>query len=132
MPKKTPSGIKGFRRKLQAAKAQTFVAMKQAMNEASIALDQQTEEINALKRLLISERAQVIYFTDKYVSCLKLKCFDVEPQGFLDLPEAKQEPYVVRAVKELSGAQGIVPHDPKAAASADETRTTAKKLILPN
>lgn len=129
---KNPKGIKGFRRKLQAAKTVAIVEMKRAMREASIALDQQAQEIIALKRILISERAQVIYYTSKYESFIHRACAEVRAVGFLDLPEAEQEVFVKRAVKELSDSQGLVPHDADAAAAADEMHDTAKKLILPN
>lgn len=129
---KTPRGIKGFRRKLQAAKTVAIGEMKRAMREASIALDTQAQELIALKRILISERAQVIYYTEKYLQFIKRECMDLVPKGFLDLPEAQQEVFIKRSVKELSDAQGLVPHDPEAADAQKEMHDTSKKLILPN
>ena len=129
---KDPKGIKGFKRKLRAAKAVSILEMKRAMREASLALDQQNQEIIALKRILIPERAQVIYYTEKYLKFVSRECVDLVATGFLDLPEEEQTAFIQRSVRELSDAQGLVPHDPEAAAAQKEMQDTGKKLILPN
>jgi len=119
-------------RELKKARRMTALQIREAMNEASQALDAQSQEITALKRILISERAQVIYYSDKYLAFLRHECVDVAPVNFLDLEEAQQEPYIKRAIKELSDAQGIVPHDKDALEAQQHTATVAKKIILPN
>ena len=92
-------------RELRKIKRVTALQIKEAMKEASDALDLQSQEIIALKRILISERAQVIYYSDKYLAFLGHECLDLQPMNFLDLPEEQQEPYIKRAVIELSDAQ---------------------------
>jgi len=129
---KFPKGHKGLRRKLRDEKQVAAIEIKRAMLEASKALDEQAQELVALKRILISERAQVIFYTDKYEAFLKGECMDVKAVGFLDLDETLQEPYVKRAIVELSDAQGIVPHDQDAANVQKQSLSVAKKIILPN
>jgi hypothetical protein len=129
---KFPKGKKGMRRKLDREKLTAQLNVAQAMQEASKALDEQAEELRAYRRLLISERAQVIYYSDKYVACLMQQCLDLTAQNFLDLEESLQEPYVKRAIVELSDAQGIVPHDKSAEQVQKQAATVAKKIILPN
>lgn len=124
-----PKGQKGMRRKLLREMLISNKEAKKAIFEASKVMDLQTEEIKALRRILISERAQVIYYTDKYLACLKKECLDLQPVGFLCLPESEQEPYVKRAIEELSDAQGVVPHDQDA--RHPQTTTVAKNIILP-
>lgn len=114
-------GNKGLKRKLLQ---ETLIAnreMKKAILAASTALDDASHQIISLRRILISERAQVIYYTGKYDAFLKGECMDLKPVGFLDLDETLQEPYVRHAIQELSDAQGVVPHDGP---------TVAKKIIL--
>lgn len=129
---KFPKGNKGLRRKLAQEKQITTMEVKRALLEASKALDSQTQELVALKRILISERAQVIYYTDKYVACLRGECLDLKPMNFLDLEEAQQERYVKQAVTELSDANAVVPHDAAIAETQEQTKTVAKKIVLPN
>lgn len=120
---KEPKGIKGTRRKLLQEALKANREMKKAVLAASDAIDRQSQELTALRRILISERAQVIYYSDKYLAFLNHECFDVQPANFLTLEESQQEPYIIRAIKELSADEGIVPH---------EKETVAKKIILPN
>lgn len=127
-----PKGNKGLRAKLRREKQITAAETRRALMEASKALDQQSEELVALKRIVISERAQVIYYSDKYLACLNKECCDVTAVNFLDLDESLQEPYVRRAVQELSDAQGIVPHDRDAEGIQQQSATVAKKIILQN
>lgn len=124
-----PRGQKGLRRKLLRETLMANKEAKKAILEAAKALDSQTEEIKALRRILVSERAQVIYYTDKYLACLKKECLDLQAIGFLGLSESEQEPYVKRAIEELSDAQGVVPHDQNA--RHPETKTVAKNIVLP-
>lgn len=114
MSPQLPKGKKGMKRKLRETKALTAAAIKSAMLAASQSLDSQAQEIIALKRILISERAQVIYYTEKYSQFIQGKCFDRVPIGFLELAESEQEVFIKQAIKELSDNQGIVPHDQEA------------------
>jgi hypothetical protein len=129
---KLPKGNKGLRAKLRREKAIATAEIKRALMEASKAIDDLQQEVLALKRILISERAQVIYYTDKYQAFIERRCVDIQPQGFLEMDEAAQEPYVKRAVQELSDSQGIVPHDRDAEQVQQQSATVAKKIILPN
>jgi hypothetical protein len=129
---KLPKGNKGLRAKLRKEKLISAIEIRRAMKEASDAIDSLTQELISLKRILISERAQVIYYSDKYLAFLQRECLDLVAQNFLDLDESLQEPYVKRAIKELSDAQGIVPHDKDAQEAQQQAATVAKKLILPN
>lgn len=128
---KDPKGKKGWKRRLQAYKNISAREVKKAMLEASGALDRQAQELIALKRILVSERAQVIYYTDKYQACIKQECFDLQPFGFLELPEELQTVYIKRAVQELSDNQGLVPHDPEAAAAQKTMQQTGRRIVLP-
>jgi hypothetical protein len=127
---KLPKGNKGLRAKLRDEKRTANINIRQAMLEASKAIDEQLQELMAYRRLLISERAQVIYYSDKYLACLSRECLDLVAVNFLDLEESLQEPYVKRAVLELSDAQGIVPHDKSAEEVQKQAATVAKKIIL--
>jgi hypothetical protein len=127
--KKPPKGIKGFRRKLREAKQVSTATIRKAMNAASEALDRQSQEVIALRRILISERAQVIYYTEKYRSMVMRECLDLVPHGFLDLSEADQEKYIKLAIKELNSDATIVPHDPEAAAAQQTSADLGKKII---
>lgn len=125
----TPKGKKGMRRKLMQQQATTINEVRRAMLACSQALDEQIAEIIALKRVVISERAQVIFYSEKYVSCLKHECLDLSPIDFLKLSAEKQEPFVRRAAEELiTNGQPIAPFDP----DVSDFPKVAKTLILPN
>jgi hypothetical protein len=119
---KFPKGNKGLKRKLRSEQQSTNLEVRRALLEASAALDAQTGELIALRRVVISERAQVIYYSDKYLAFLAHECVDVKAVNFLDLDESVQEPYVKRAIEELSEARGVVPHD---------RESVAKKVVFP-
>lgn len=111
-----PKSMKSFKKKLREQKAVTAAEMRRAVNEASKALDQQTGELVAMRRIVISERAQVIYYAEKYRAMVAHECLDLTAVGFLDLTEQQQEKFVKLAVKELHSDEASVPHDPAAAA----------------
>lgn len=111
--KKQPKGIKGFKRKFREQKLSTAAEIRRAMLAASKAIDEQTKEILALKRIMIAERAQLIFYTDRCVAYAEHRCLDVVVPNFLDLEDSLKEPYIKRAVQELSQDESIVPHDPK-------------------
>jgi len=91
--------------------------------EAPKAIDQQAQEIQALRNILISERAQVIYYSEQYLALLAKECFDLVAVNFLDLDEALQEPYVKRAIQE--------PYEQDAKEAQQQANTVAKNLFLP-
>lgn len=107
---KQPKGIKGFKKKLRQQTLATNAEIRRAMKTASKAIDQQSQELSALRRILISERAQVIYYTEKYRAMVMRECLDVAPKGFLDLKEDEQTKYIKQAIQELNSPESIVPH----------------------
>lgn len=111
-----PKGMKAMKSKLRKAKEVSVFEMKRAIDAASKALDQQTAELVTMRRILYSERAQIIYYVEKYRSMVAHECLDLTPIGFLDLSEPQQEKYIKLAIAELTGSEGIVAHDAAAAA----------------
>ncbi len=130
MPRKEPKGLKGFKRKLRAQKQLTQKEIKQAMLEASNAIDRQAQEIAALKRIIIGERAQLIFYTDKAVAYARGKCLDPMVPNFLDQPEDLKESYIKRAMQELESDQSIVPHDPEAAQAAKDADQIGRGIVI--
>lgn len=130
MSKDKPKGMKGIRAKLARQKAIAAVEVKRALIEASKALDRQTQELVALRRIIISERAQIIYYTEKYRAHASRECVELVAIGFLDLTEAQQEHYIKLAVTELNGDASIVPHDAEAAAVQADSAELGKKIRL--
>lgn len=128
--RKQPTGMKGFKKKLRETKAIATRDVKRALMEASKALDRQTQELVALRRIIISERAQIIYYTEKYRAFASRECVELVAIGFLDLTEPQQEHYIKLAVKELNGDASIVPHDAEAAKVQTESAELGKKIIL--
>src|ERR1700677_4952649 len=119
---KIPKGIKGMKRRLRSQKEITHAEIKRAMHEASQALDRQTQELQALKRIIVAERAQVIYYTEKYRSFVARECVELVAKGFLDLSEQEQENFVAMAIKELEGDATVVPHDSEAVKTQAEAK----------
>jgi hypothetical protein len=126
---KQPKGVKGMRRKLHAQQEISRFEIKRAMKEASEALDRQTQEIAALKRIIIGERAQVIYYTEKYRGHVAREVLELVAVGFLDLGEEQQEKYVKLAIKEMETGYGLIAHDSEAAKVQEESATLGKKII---
>lgn len=112
---KPPKGIKGTSRKYREAKSMARAAVQGAMEQASKAIDELTAEIAAYRRVVIAERAQVIYYTDKYCAVVNRSCLDVQPIPFLDLPEDQQTEYTKKAIFELNGDTELAPHLTKGA-----------------
>lgn len=119
-----PKGPKGMKRKLQRVRKETASAVKFAMVEASKAIDQQGQEIIALRRIIISERAQLIFYCEKYQQAIAGQLFDLEAVDFLKMPEEQQEIFVKRAVRELNDGE-ITAHEPQQTVSP-----AAKRLIV--
>ncbi len=128
--RKEPTGMKGFKKKLRETKQIAAAEVKRALLEASKALDRQTQEITALRRILISERAQIIYYTEKYRSHVARECVELVAKGFLDLSEEQQTQYIKLAIAELNGDATIVPHDAEAAKVQTESAQLGKKIQL--
>jgi len=128
--RKQPTGMKGFKKKLRETKAIAASEVKRALMEASKALDRQTQELVALRRIIISERAQIIYYTEKYRAFAARECVEPMAIGFLELTEAQQEHYIKLAIQELNGDATIVPHDSEAAAVQTQSAELGKKIIL--
>lgn len=126
---KIPKGNKGLRRKLHHEQQISRLEIKRAMKEASEALDRQTQELVALRRIIISERAQIIYYTEKYRAHVARECLELVAVGFLDLSEQEQERYITLAIKEMQEGYGLVPHDSEAAAVQEESANLGKKII---
>lgn len=91
-----PKGIKGTRRKLRDTERMAAAAVKGAMMEASRAIDQLSQENAALKRVIVGERAEALYYIAKYREC------SPHAVPFRELTEEQQTPYFVEAVKKLS------------------------------
>lgn len=126
--KKQPKGVKGMRRRFRDLKNITASEIRRAMAAASKAIDEQAAEILALKRILIAERAQLIFYTDRCVAYAEKRCLDVLVPNFLDLEDEKKEPYIKRAVEELSQENSIVPHETQPQQEPTERR---RGIILP-
>lgn len=124
---KSPKGIKGTRRKLLTEALQTNRIQARGIAAASAALDRQTAELLAYRRIVISERAQVIFYTERCIAYAEHRCLDLKVPNFLDQPEKVKEDYIRRAVQELSLDEAIVPHDPE----AQKQLADAGKIILP-
>ena len=125
---KKPHGIKGTRQKLLQQAIQTNRTQHRAIVAASRAMDEQTQELISLRRIIISERAQVIFYTDRCIAYAENRCLDVKVPNFLEQPDEVKEGYIRRAVTELSIDAAIVPHDPEAQKQLAES---ARKIVLP-
>jgi len=123
--KKKPRSVIAAKNRLKHEVEHNSEQILQAMQEAMDALDQKSQEAIALRRIIISERAQVIYYTEKYRAHVARECLELSATGFLDLTEEQQEKYVKLAIKELECADGTIPHDPEAAKVEP-----GKKIIL--
>lgn len=127
---KAPKGIKGTKAKLRRQKQLTSAEVRRALLEASKAIDQQSQEIAALKRIITAERAQVIYYQEKYVAMVKRECVDVVAVGWLNLEEKQQLEFTKKAIVELYSDATIAPHDADAEKTQAESADLGKKIIL--
>lgn len=108
---KEPKGIKGTKAKLRRQRQLTSAEVRRALLEASKAIDQQSREIDAYKKIVTGERAQVIYYQEKYVAMVKRECLDAVPVGWLNLDEKQQLEFTKKAIIELYSDATIAPHD---------------------
>jgi hypothetical protein len=97
------------KKKLTATKELTTREVGAAMAEASQAIDHLSQEVQALKRIIVAERAQVIYYTERALAFMKRETAEVTLVNFADLPEDKQQRFVVQAIKELGSDESPSP-----------------------
>lgn len=93
------------KKKLADTTKLTNAQVKKAMLEASVAIDRLSGEVASLKQIIISERAQLIYFTELAVGYAKHEIVDITIKNFSDLPEDKQEAYIKQAIRELGSEE---------------------------
>jgi len=129
MPK-LPKGKKGLRARLRHESRIASSEIKKAMAAASEAIDRLTQEVQALQRIIIAERAQLIYYTDVALKYARREILDVALPGWLDQPDEVKEPYIQRAVAELSSGAAIVPHDAAAADAKAGADSTGRQIRL--
>jgi len=79
-----------------------------AMEAASDAIDtlsaertRLSDENLALRKIIIGERGEAIYYRDKYLAFIKRECVELVAVPFRDLAEAEQESYIKKAILEL-------------------------------
>jgi hypothetical protein len=106
--KKQPTSITAAKNQRKHEKEQTDAQVYFAMEAASDAIDilsadrtRLTAENVALRKIIIGERGEAIYYRDKYLAFVKRECVEFVPIPFRDLPEAEQESYVKKAILEL-------------------------------
>jgi len=110
MPK-LPKGKKGLRAKLRREKALATGEIKRAMAAASQAIDRLTQETQALQRIIIAERAQLIFYTEIALKYARREMLDVAVPNWMAQADQVKESFIKRAVEELSAGAAIVPHD---------------------
>lgn len=116
------------KKKLAAESKMTNAQVRAAMLEASRAIDTLSGEVGSLKRIIIAERAQVIYYTERALAFARRETLDVELVNFADLPDEKKEKYVKQAIEELGSDEGIVPHG--GVITTDAPAKKGPKLII--
>lgn len=97
-----PIGMKGTRRKLLAQALETNRYQAKAVSAAAEALEDQSRELVNLRRIIISERAQVIFYTERCIAYAEHRCLDVVVPDFNQQPEEIREKFIKKAVEELS------------------------------
>lgn len=133
--------MSGKKTKLERVKQTSAREMTRAMVEAAKAIDRLTlkeislrkangalaETVETLKKIIISERAQLIYYTQKALDFMHHKDVSVVLTNFADLPESAQEAYVKKAIAEVGSDSPIVPHEE---VKAVEEKLDNKKVSL--
>lgn len=87
---------------LQEKALETNRLQIKAINAAAGALDEQARELVNLRRIIISERAQVIFYTERCYAYAEHRCLDVVVPDFNQQPEEVREKFIKKAVEELS------------------------------
>jgi hypothetical protein len=80
------------------------------MQQASNAIDHLTQEVTSLKRIIVAERAQLIYYTERALAFMRREDVSVELTNFSDLPEERKQGYVEQAIRKLGSDQAVIPH----------------------
>jgi phosphoribosyl-ATP pyrophosphohydrolase len=110
---------------LKGQKQLTNAEINKAMKEAASAIDALEADNNQLKRMMVWERAQLIYFTNLVMEYTRGQRVVGTPiRAFNELPEPEQQKLVARAVAELKDPRVNVPVE-----EALVERPPAKKLI---
>jgi hypothetical protein len=118
-----------LRKKLDQVKNATAKEIHNSLVMASQAIDRQTEEIKALRRIIVSERAQLIYMSDMALGYAQRRIVDLTIKNFSDLPEATQQEYVKKAIEELGSDAGMIPHQPGGGVPAETAKEADKGKI---
>lgn len=110
---------------VEAAKAiDTLTAEKLSLRRANVGL---YDMVQQLKKIIISERAQLIYYTQKALDFMHRKDVSVTLTNFADLSQEQQEEFVKRAVVEVGSDSPIIPHEELKVA---EEKANPKKVRL--
>lgn len=104
-----PKSTESKRQKLISESRATARLTAKAMKAASDTIDAQSQELIALRRILISERAQLIFYTERCLDYAERRCLDLVVPNFMELAEDVQEEFVKRAYTELTGE--VRPHE---------------------
>jgi predicted ribosome-associated RNA-binding protein Tma20 len=96
--------------KFKKAKDLTTQEVTRALNAASMSIDGLQAQVASMRRMIITERAQVIYYTDQALAFCRRETVAVTVIGFADLEDPIKEAYVKKAILELEGDQTTVPH----------------------
>jgi hypothetical protein len=66
-------------------------------------MDNLIDQVAILKRKVVMERAQVIYYTERAIAFRERTTMDLSMGDFKDLPEELLAGYVTRSIIELQG-----------------------------
>jgi len=98
--------------KFKQVKELTAKETARALRAASMAIDSLNAQCAQMRRMVITERAQVIYYTDQALAFCRRETVAVTVVNFADLDDAIKEAYVKKAILELEGDQETVQHTP--------------------
>jgi uncharacterized membrane protein len=113
------------KKKLEVQKKLTQAEIGRAMTEASRAIDRLGAENAGLRRIVVAERAQVIYYTEQAIAFAERKTLDLVLKAFQELTDEQREAYVKRAIVELEG-----PAEPPAIAEPGAAKKAAGEVKL--
>jgi len=99
--RKHEPAAKRAKNKLAAQTKLTGAEVHRALIAASKAIDRLGAENAGLRRIIVAERAQVIYYTEQALAFAQRKTLDLVLQGFDELADERREEYVKRAIIEL-------------------------------
>lgn len=98
--------------KLTQVKDLTTKEVTRALRAASMSIDNLNIQLSSMRRMVITERAQVIYYTDQALAFCRRETVAITVVNFADLEEPIKEAYVKKAIFELEGDQENVQHTP--------------------